>query len=416
MSSDVNVQFREEKQGQIAQARAIVERNRADIANYDSGATQAAIDQRLAGQVADGKIEMVGTDRYRVLEGWDRDELFSVQRATRPGEIPLILPETGLDFVNGEAQLYLDAPAWHELGNVRLGGISDVDEVLKLSGLDWEVEQTPSRYYHKGRLLTAPGKFINKRKDTGDFLGSVGKIYTPVQNIEAMRFLQELVSDGDVLIQSAGPLRGGRKVFVSVRLPEDVTIDAGGIDETIVPTIAILNSHDGTTPVQAVATPWNPVCGNTERFALRDAYTRWATPHTTNALKQLAEARRTLTLSSKYYERFEAEETQLARTSLLLNEFDELVADLWPVEDNDRARSNSERRHEALRAGYAKWQNSIGKTALAGERTITEWLDYAAPRRAIGGSMTAAKATAALEGSDDDLKSRAHRRLLTLAS
>jgi hypothetical protein len=37
-------------------------------------------------------------------------------------------------------------------------------------------------------------------------------------------------------------------------------------------------------------------------------------------------------------------------------------------------------------------------------------------RRPIGGSMAAAKATAILEGSNDDLKSKAHRKLLTLAN
>src|ERR1700691_3517647 len=126
MTTDVNVQFKEEKTGQIAMARSIVERNRRDVARYDSGATQAQIDARLAGQVASGKIRMIGADRYGVLEGWDRNEIFSVQRATRPGEIPLILPETGLDMVDGKAQLYLAQPAWHELGNVFSGGTSDI--------------------------------------------------------------------------------------------------------------------------------------------------------------------------------------------------------------------------------------------------------------------------------------------------
>src|SRR5215469_6972970 len=122
--TDVNVQFRDEKLGQIAQARAIVEANQAALAEYDSGATQAALDAKLAADVAAGTTRMVGTDRYEVLEGWDRNEIFTVRRAVRPGEIPLILPESGLDFVDDKAQLYLAQPAWHELGNVIPGGIS----------------------------------------------------------------------------------------------------------------------------------------------------------------------------------------------------------------------------------------------------------------------------------------------------
>ncbi|WP_373311017.1 DUF932 domain-containing protein [Streptomyces alanosinicus] len=32
-----------------------------------------------------------------------------------------------------------------------------------------------------------------------------------------------------------------------------------------------------------VATPWRPVCANTERFVVRDGVTRWAVRHTAGA-------------------------------------------------------------------------------------------------------------------------------------
>lgn len=417
MTADPNLLFREEKQGQIAAARDLVERNRAAIASYDAGATQAALDAKLAADVEAGTIKMVSPDRYLVLTGWDAGEEFSVRRAMRPSEVPLILPETGLDFKDGQAQLYLDAPAWHELGNVRLGGLKDIDEVLELSGGAYGVEQRAARYAYKGKWQTVPGKYVNIRDDTGDALGIVGQIYVPIQNRDAFTFLQELVAQDEVTWQSAGPLRGGRKFFVSMRLPENVTIDAGGINAEIVPTLAAINSHDGTTPFYGIATPWNPVCGNTERFAMRDAYTKWPIRHTKTALDRINEARRNLGLTVKYYERYAAEETQLAHIDLQLAEFDKMVADLWPVDDDasDKARGIADRREAALRAGFAKYSDSIGRTALAGEWAVTDWLDHAAPRRAIGGSMAAAKATAALEGSDDALKSKVHGRLLTLA-
>jgi phage/plasmid-like protein (TIGR03299 family) len=422
--TNVNVQFKAEKQGQIAMARAIVERNRADIAKYDSGATQAQIDARLADQVASGAIRMVGADRYEVLEGFDRYEIFSVQRATKPNEIPLILPETGLDMVDGKAQLYLAEPQWHEMGTVLAGGTSDIPTILKVSGGNYGVKQGPVRYYAGGKLRTDPDKFENYRDDTWAPLGVVGNIYTPVQNIEAMSFLQEMAAGGDAIIDSAGPMRGGRKFFVCMRLPEDIKIDAEGIDESITPYVAVINSHDGQTPFQAVATPWNIVCGNTERFAVRDAYTRWSVRHTKTAKDKIEEARRTLGLSSKYFGQFAAEETQLAQTEIQLDEFDKLIADLWPAKEEDKGSKQPHhwtkdiprQRAEALRAGFAKDAKRVGRTAYAAERAVTDYLDHAMKRRPIGGSMAAAEATAILEGSNDDLKSKAHRKLLTLAN
>jgi len=455
---DRNDQFKAEKLGQIEQPRAIVEANRADIASYDSGATQAAIDARMADQAAKGKIKLIGNDRYLVLEGWDANEVFAIQRARRPGEIPLILPETGLDMKNGKAQLYLREPAWHDLGTVIDGGTTSISDVLDASGGGYLVNQAPAQYFvpeadasgmggldgditipyadasgmggldgditipYAGLLRKVPGQFVNWRDDTGEALGVVGRIYTPVQNRDAMAFLQELNGSGDVIWESAGPLRGGRRFFVVVRLPDDLVIDEGGTEEIIRKYVAVINSHDGTTPLSAISTPWNIVCGNTERFAMRDATAKWTVRHTTYALDKVAEARRTLGLAEKYYDQFKAEEDKLAHTEMLLDEFDKLVTGLWPADKDatDKAKGIAERRHEALRAGFKGASQRLGSTARAAEYTVTEFLDWAAPRRALrddagrADPMAAAKATIALEGGDDDLKSKAHRQLMKL--
>lgn len=423
-ATDLNVQFREEKQGQVAQARAIVERNRASIEKYDSGQAQAELDARLASQVADGTIRMISPDRYEVLTGWDANEIFTVRRATRPTEIPLILPETGLDFVDGHAQLYLAQPAWHELGTIIGGGTSDIQEVIDASGGGYFVSKRAARFYGGGKMRTDEDHWHNVREDTWESLGVVGRIYQPVQNIDAVSFLGELTGSDDLIIESAGPLRGGRKFFVSARLPEDVVIDAEGVNEIIRPYVVAINSFDGTTPFQVVCTPWCPVCGNTERFAVRDAHSRWTVRHTTNALQKIEEARKTLGLSVKYYDRFEVEENQLARITLELDEFDKLIGGLWTLDDDasDLQKRRSAERRDQLVAGYQAEATRSGKTARSGEFAITQWLDNVAPRKALkddGGAadpMAAARATLALEGADDDLKSKAHRRLLKLAA
>ena len=57
------------------------------------------------------------------------------------------------------------------------------------------------------------------------------------------------------------------------------------------------------------------------------------------------------------------------------------------------------------------------KKASAAERAITEYADWKQPIRPTGslrGRNLAARATAVMEGSNDDIKSRTHRQLLTL--
>jgi phage/plasmid-like protein (TIGR03299 family) len=371
---------------------------------------QADIDRRVAG----GTLQPLGGNRYQINQpgNWDNGEVLILQAGQ-------LLPQHGLDTTTGQAALYTAVPAWHELGNVRLGGISDINEVLRLGGIGYGVDKRAVRYAWDSQTRTAPGHFVTVRDDTGDALGTVGGRYEVVQNRSLFTFLEDLVNEHGVIWESAGALRGGRRVFVSMRVPETVTVDPGGLDDEIILFIVAMNSHDGTSRAETVLTPWRPVCGNTERFATRDAKARWGIRHTSGAMDRILEARRTLGLTVKYADAFAAEETALARTDLAVAEFHKVIEDLWPLEQDapTRARNTAERRRQALEAMFRTETERAGRTAYAAERAITDYLDHVAPKRP-GKSMTeeVARATALLEGADDEIKTRAHKRLITLTT
>ncbi|WP_435244930.1 DUF932 domain-containing protein [Streptomyces tendae] len=397
MTTDLNTAFADEKARQLAAAS---DRERQ---------FQARIDR--------GEIRMISPDRYEVLTGWDRGETFTVSRNAR-GQIAEIIAQHGLDTrADGTIALYASSPAWHGLGQIIPGGTSDIDTVLALSGLDFDVTTVPAMYVWDGELRQHADQFHTVRVDTGAALGVVGARYAPIQNRQGFEFLQELVGRFDLVWESAGLLRGGRRVFISIRLPEAVRVDADGINDLIVPYVAVMNDHTGNGQFQCVVTPWRPVCANTERFAVRDAHTRWAVRHTAGATSQIKEARRTLGLSVRYFEQFADEETALARTDIALDEFHQVIADLWPLDDDatTRTRTNHAVRTATLTHRFDTETAQVGRTAYAAERAITGYLDHVAPRRP-GKTMTEeiARATAALEGADDDIKSKAHKRLLLL--
>ncbi len=383
------------------------------------GQLQAAADRRAAveARIAAGTLVPVGNGRYRVNDpsSFDNGEVWTMTN----GEV---LPQHGLDTSTGQVALYTRVPAWHELGTVIPAGTSDIDEVLTLGGIDFEVLRRPVLYQN---ILAGPTKvladqFVTVRQDTGAGIGVVGARYEVFQNRDIFEFLQDLVADDTVIWESAGALREGRRVFVCLRLPETVTIDAEGINDQIVPHIAAINSHDGSSQAQVVATPWRIECGNTERFAVRDAFSRWGVRHTRNARDRVAEARRTLGLSVSYYQAFAAEEEALAQTALTIAEFRQVTEQLWPTPAEGatkRTKTHHTNRIDALTQLYAANSARLGSTAYAAERAITEYADWKAPIRPTGslrGRNLAARATAVMEGSNDDIKSRAHRQLLTL--
>ncbi|MFD4258206.1 DUF932 domain-containing protein [Streptomyces sp. NPDC058534] len=398
MTTDVNTAFADEKTRQI------------DAARDHERRFQARIDR--------GEIRMISPDRYEVLTGWDRGETFTVSRNAR-GQIAEIIAQHGLDTrADGTIALYASSPAWHGLGQIIPGGTSDIDTVLELSCLNFDVTTVPSLYRWGEELREHADQFHTVRADTGAALGVVGARYAPIQNRQGFEFLQELVGRYDVVWESAGLLRGGRRVFISIRLPEAVRVDADGINDLIVPYVAVMNDHTGNGQFQCVVTPWRPVCANTERFAVRDAVTRWAVRHTIGATSQIKEARRTLGLSVNYFAQFAYEETALARTDIAVADFHRVIADLWPIEEDAtrRTRANHAARTALLTDQFDTETARVGRTAYAAERAITGYLDHVAPRRP-GKTMTEeiARATAAIEGADDDTKTKAHKRLLLLS-
>jgi phage/plasmid-like protein (TIGR03299 family) len=419
---DANTAFDTERAAQIG---------RIENLSADRAAAEQARAADFEARVKAGQMRALGGGRYQSTQGWDAGEIWYTQRSATGA---LVLPQHGLDETTGEAALYSRFPEWHQLGTVIPAGLSDIGAVLKAARIDFSVKQRPVEFSVAegyGGLVhkVVPRAFVNFRDDTMAPLGVVGKIFTPIQPRESFEFLQQLVDDEGVIFESAGAVDGGKRIFVSVLLPNDIIIDPEGIADMVTPHVAIFDRFDGDGSFRAVVTPWRPRCRNTERFAMRDAATSWAVRHTTNALARVQEAQRTLGLSTRYFESFAAEETALARTDVdrLADEIDALIAAVWPEKEADpavkpgpragtiKARTSAERR-EALQNMAAVQSVELGRTAYMLERVFSDYFDHQAPRRVTGDRMAAARATAAFIGTDDARKDTVHKRLMTLTT
>lgn len=411
--TDVNMAFAEQRAEQVAAALSARE--------------------RLDARIAAGEIKRKGADRYEVLTGYDRGEVFALSKSG------LLLPEHGLDMTTGKAALYAvqtpERPVWHSVGSLVPEGITDIDEVLDAGGIAWSVGKRPAlmdssgvgdRYAvllsgHRiaggdsdGFLSEIPGWWVTYRSDTMAPLGCVGNVYKVFQNREAMEFLLDLTGRFELIWETAGALRGGRKVFVSVEVPKGITIDPGGVEDHIRLFIVVINSHDGTSPVTVLVTPWRPVCGNTERLAVRDAVYKWTCRHTTGAPQRYAEARRTLNMTLGYAEEFRAEEEQLLRNEILLDEFRELMSQVFPRKDGEKKNiaARNDVREERLMERFAAERSHAGSNLYAAERVFTGFWDNDVSRAARGGEMKIARATAVMEDTDGVRKGKVHKMLM----
>lgn len=124
------------------------------------------------------------------------------------------------------------------------------------------------------------------RDDFNTTLGVVGRDYGVVQNekaFEFIRFIKE-VSGQEPMIETAGVLGGGEKMFVTARLGEDMYLEK---DDAVKNYAVFTNSHDGSGAVMCFFTPIRIICQNTLNMAIKGAANKVVFKHTKHVGKRL---------------------------------------------------------------------------------------------------------------------------------
>ena len=287
--------------------------------------------------------------------------------------------------------------AWHRLG-VTTTDCLTAEEVMATARLGgWNVHTvglTATEITSDGvTTLPISDHFATVRthpvSGQPDVLGVVGSGYTVVQNEQHCELLNLLADEAGAHFETAGSLRGGRETFVTMKLPQQITLQGSNGTDAVELYLAAMSSHDGTAAWRVIVTPIRIVCANTQRIALRAAKASYAIRHTRSAKGKIAEARHALGIVWRYAEEFETAAQALINRTLALDEFQQIVDDVWKVSDdpNDtlspRAAGIRDRRNTTLRGLFldADTQHAIRGTRWAGLQAITEYLDHHAPAK-----------------------------------
>jgi phage/plasmid-like protein (TIGR03299 family) len=285
-------------------------------------------------------------------------------------------------------------PAWHGLGTVTEGAMT-AEEAISKAYLDWEVTKhpvlaqvlVPAAITEDGVMVEhtesveVPEKFATVRKNpfTGqhEVLGVVGPDYRVVQNWENAAFLNALVDQSGAHFETAGALRGGRVVFVSMKLPKQILI--GGVDPVDVYMIAS-GSHDGTRAFTVDVTPIRVVCANTLRASDKARQASVKRRHTAGVLDNVQRAREQLGLTFDFIDTFQAEAEALLAKKIRTDILIKITDKMWDVKrdsdgkTNGRAQNRTDKIVELFRESDT---NETGRgTAWGAYGAITEYLDW----------------------------------------
>ena len=196
--------------------------------------------------------------------------------------------------------------AWHRLGTVYDRPLT-VKEALHGCHADYKVALQPLAVitpdirremdYGSVMALQLNNAIISKymatmRLDTHKELGIVTENYGVVQNEDAFKFIDMLVTgkiadaEHTPVIETAGVLGEGERVFITAKFPEDIILDNKGNDRVEM-YIVFTTSHDGSGAVNCLVTPVRVVCNNTLNLAMKVNSGKLSLRHSRNVMNRL---------------------------------------------------------------------------------------------------------------------------------
>jgi phage/plasmid-like protein (TIGR03299 family) len=288
-------------------------------------------------------------------------------------------------FTDGTAAFFTARKdAWHRLGTVTTDCLTaaQVPDVAYLGG--WDVRKEAVQAVASGAVV--PNRWATTRvhPKTGrrEVLGVVGKAYQVVQNEQACDLLNFIVDATGAHFETAGSLRGGREVFVTMKLPDSMRI--AGVDAMDL-YLALCTSHDASRLGRVLCTPVRIVCANTQAAAFADNTGEYTFRHSGDIQGKLTDVREALGLVPVYLDQFQAEAEKMIDKQLEWEQLQRIADQLWPLEqdDTETAFLRKMARDRELKHLFdeAPTQANIRGTAWAGYQAITEWLDHKQPAR-----------------------------------
>lgn len=252
-------------------------------------------------------------------------------------------------------------------------------DALRYAGLDWEVLQTPV-YMENGIVI--PNYKANVRSVDNACLGIVSDRYQIVQNTEAFEFTDAIVGEtenGVVTYETAGSLCGGRKIWLLAKMPVQKVLD-----DDVEPYMFFSNSHDGSGAIKVGMTPIRIVCNNTLNMALASAKRSWSTKHVGDMQSKLEEAKLCLSMADQYMQNLDIEADRLANAKLYKEQIDEILDEMFPINDNDTDRKKQNVQSVKDNFYVAYFMPDIlkfGESAWRAVNAMSDMVTHSTPKR-----------------------------------
>lgn len=276
-----------------------------------------------------------------------------------------------LEIVPSEPAHYEPRSAFEGLAKENVVG-DDVEATLKAEGLDWTVEKR--QMFIKGEddktLVPVPNRTAILKMPMRRILGTAGKLFTPIQNLEAFRVLQSAIDEFGATIETCGELGDGDRVWMLLGLPQKGKHPFGKTDD-IKPYFLVANAHtsEKSMSLSARFTSIRVICQNTLEAAIRGDRASVSIPHHKNSADRLQEIQKVVAAMylahSKSMDVYQA----MARQKVVEADVFAYLRDVYKLRDSEK---DAELSSKLSKSGAAEHEGRLSKVFDAREQTM--WL------------------------------------------
>lgn len=155
-----------------------------------------------------------------------------------------------------------------------------IEAWIQHSGLNWQINESPVNFKPKGidEFQSYEDKKVLYRSDTKMPLSVVGEKYKVVQPREILEFYRDLTEVSGYVLETAGVIKGGKKIWALARSPQEATLKGNDLVKNY---LLLATACDGTLATTATPTSIRVVCSNTLAFAINGAANAIKVPHST---------------------------------------------------------------------------------------------------------------------------------------
>lgn len=203
-----------------------------------------------------------------------------------------------------ENMAYTNETPWHGLGN-QLPQHQPIEVWQVAAGMNWDIKQSDVLFNaasENGNMLNLR---VNKdatvlyRSDNYEPLSVVSKRYKVVQPKDVLGFYRDLVSVSGFELETAGVLKGGKKLWALARTGQEISLSGS---DKVKGYLLLATSCDGSLATTAQFTSIRVVCNNTLQLAVGDNLGAVRVPHSTTF--DPVAVKRTLGLSVTAWDKF----------------------------------------------------------------------------------------------------------------